>query len=78
MRRAAENIRARRYEIAAVMSIEVGKNRIESLGDAEEAADLIDYYATKSKALTATRVRWISSRPTSRRKTRCDRTAYSQ
>ncbi len=45
MRRAAENIRARRYEIAAVMSIEVGKNRIESLGDAEEAADLIDYYA---------------------------------
>src|ERR1700674_4532741 len=45
MRRAAENIRARRYEIAAIMSIEVGKNRLESLGDAEEAADLIDYYA---------------------------------
>jgi len=45
LRRAAENIRARRYEIAAIMSIEVGKNRLESLGDAEEAADLIDYYA---------------------------------
>ncbi|HZV78479.1 MAG TPA: aldehyde dehydrogenase family protein [Candidatus Binatus sp.] len=45
LRRAAENIRERRYDIAALMSIEVGKNRIESLGDAEEAADLIDYYA---------------------------------
>src|SRR5215472_18094340 len=45
MRRAAENIRERRYEIAALMAIEVGKNRMESLGDAEESADLIDYYA---------------------------------
>jgi len=46
MRRAAEHIRAHRYEIAALMSVEVGKNRLESLGDAEESADLIDYYAT--------------------------------
>ncbi|HXW76192.1 MAG TPA: aldehyde dehydrogenase family protein [Candidatus Eremiobacteraceae bacterium] len=45
MRRAAAAIRERRYEIAALMSIEVGKNRMESLGDAEESADLIDYYA---------------------------------
>ena len=45
MRRAAEKIREMRFEIAAVMSIEVGKNRMESLGDAEESADLIDYYA---------------------------------
>ena len=45
MRRAAEHIRSRRYEIAALMSIEVGKSRMESLGDAEESADLIDYYA---------------------------------
>src|SRR3984893_8214861 len=45
MRRAAENIRERRYEIAALMAVEVGKNRLESLGDAEESADLIDYYA---------------------------------
>jgi 1-pyrroline-5-carboxylate dehydrogenase len=45
MRRAATAIRNRRYEIAALMSIEVGKNRLESLGDAEESADLIDYYA---------------------------------
>jgi 1-pyrroline-5-carboxylate dehydrogenase len=45
MRRAAEHIREHRYEIAALMAIEVGKNRMESLGDAEESADLIDYYA---------------------------------
>jgi len=45
LRRAAELIRERRYELAAVMSIEVGKNRFESLGDAEESADLMDYYA---------------------------------
>jgi 1-pyrroline-5-carboxylate dehydrogenase len=45
MRRAAEAIRKHRYELAAVMSIEIGKNRMEALGDAEESADLIDYYA---------------------------------
>ena len=44
MRRAAELIRERKYEIGAVMSLEVGKNRMESMGDAEESADLIDYY----------------------------------
>src|SRR5256885_15703148 len=26
------------------MSVEVGKSRLESMGDAEESADLIDYY----------------------------------
>ncbi len=45
MRRAAEKIREKRFEIAAVMTVEIGKNRMESLGDAEESADLIDYYA---------------------------------
>jgi 1-pyrroline-5-carboxylate dehydrogenase len=45
MRRAAGLIRNRRFELAALMSLEVGKNRLESIGDAEEAADLIDYYA---------------------------------
>ena len=50
MRRAAETIRQWRYELAAVMSIEVGKNRMESLGDAEESADLIDYYADQVEA----------------------------
>jgi 1-pyrroline-5-carboxylate dehydrogenase len=43
MRRAADQIDARVYEIAAVLSLEVGKNRMEALGDAAEAADLIRY-----------------------------------
>ena len=50
MRRAAEAIRTHRYELAAVMSLEIGKNRMESLGDAEESADLIDYYADQVEA----------------------------
>ncbi|HEV3152785.1 MAG TPA: aldehyde dehydrogenase family protein [Candidatus Baltobacteraceae bacterium] len=45
MREIAERIRERRYELAAIMSVEIGKTRFESLGDAEESADLIDYYA---------------------------------
>lgn len=45
LRKAAALIRERKYEIAAVVALEVGKNRLESMGDTEEAADLIDYYA---------------------------------
>jgi 1-pyrroline-5-carboxylate dehydrogenase len=45
LRRAAERIRRNKFELAACMSLEVGKSRLESLGDAEESADLIDYYA---------------------------------
>ncbi|HEV8399212.1 MAG TPA: aldehyde dehydrogenase family protein [Gemmatimonadales bacterium] len=44
LRRAAVLIRERKFELAAVMSLEVGKSRLESMGDAEESADLIDYY----------------------------------
>ncbi len=44
LRRAADLISERRYDIAALMSLEVGKNRLESLGDVEETADLIRYY----------------------------------
>jgi 1-pyrroline-5-carboxylate dehydrogenase len=44
LRRAAGVIRERKYELAALMSVEVGKSRLESMGDAEESADLIDYY----------------------------------
>ncbi len=45
MHEAADLVRRDKIEIAACMSLEVGKSRMESLGDAEEAADLIDYYA---------------------------------
>jgi 1-pyrroline-5-carboxylate dehydrogenase len=44
LRRAAGLIRERKFDLAARMSIEVGKSRLEAMGDAEEAADLIDYY----------------------------------
>ena len=44
LRRAAVLIRERKYELAALMSLEVGKSRLEAMGDAEESADLIDYY----------------------------------
>jgi len=45
MHEAAKLVRRDKIEIAACMSLEVGKSRMEALGDAEEAADLIDYYA---------------------------------
>src|SRR2546429_641483 len=44
LRGAAGLIRQRKFELAAIMSLEVGKSRLESMGDAEESADLIDYY----------------------------------
>jgi 1-pyrroline-5-carboxylate dehydrogenase len=45
LRRAADLISERRMRYAAIMALEVGKNRLESLGDVEESADLIRYYA---------------------------------
>jgi len=42
--RAAKAIRDRRFELATWLIYEMGKNRIEALGEIEETADLIDYY----------------------------------
>lgn len=44
LRRAADVISEQRYELSALMAMEVGKNRLEALGDVEESADLIRYY----------------------------------
>jgi 1-pyrroline-5-carboxylate dehydrogenase len=44
LRRAADLISERQSELAALMAMEVGKNRLEALGDVEETADLIRYY----------------------------------
>jgi 1-pyrroline-5-carboxylate dehydrogenase len=44
LRRAADLISDRRNVLAASMAFEVGKNRLEALGDVEESADLIRYY----------------------------------
>jgi len=45
MRRAADLISERQFEYAALMAYEVGKNRLEALGDVEETADLLRYYS---------------------------------
>ena len=41
--RAANLISERLFEISAAVSMEVGKNRLEAIGDVEESADLIRY-----------------------------------
>ncbi len=45
LRRAAELIDERKFEIAAAITYEVGKNRLESLAEAWEAIDAIKLYA---------------------------------
>ena len=45
LKAAAELISERQMEYAGLMAIEVGKTRLEALGEVEEAADLIRYYA---------------------------------
>lgn len=43
MRRAADILSDRLFKVGAIMSLEVGKNRLEAMGDVEETADLIRY-----------------------------------
>jgi 1-pyrroline-5-carboxylate dehydrogenase len=50
MRRMADLISERQMELAALMAVEVGKNRLEALGDVEESADLIRYYCDQFEA----------------------------
>ena len=44
LRKAAESIRAHRWDLSVLMGYEAGKNRLECVGDVEESADLIAYY----------------------------------
>jgi 1-pyrroline-5-carboxylate dehydrogenase len=44
VRRIADAIRNHRYQLSALMGYEVGKNRLECVGDVEEGADLMAYY----------------------------------
>jgi len=48
LRRAVALIMERVYEIGAVLALEVGKNRMEALGEAQETADLIAYYCDQA------------------------------
>lgn len=45
MHRIADLLEERVYDLAAVMVLEVGKNRMEAIGEAQEAVDLIRCYA---------------------------------
>ena len=50
LRKAANLISDRLFDIGAIMTMEVGKNRLEALGDVEETADLIRYYCDQMEA----------------------------
>lgn len=50
LRKAADLLDERLYEVGAVMAMEVGKNRMESLGDVAETAELIRYSCDQVEA----------------------------
>lgn len=50
LRKAADLLDERIYEIGAIMALEVGKNRMEALGDVAETADLIRYSCDRMEA----------------------------
>jgi 1-pyrroline-5-carboxylate dehydrogenase len=45
LRRVGEIMEQRVYEIAAALALEVGKNRMEALGEAQETVDFFNHYA---------------------------------
>jgi 1-pyrroline-5-carboxylate dehydrogenase len=63
LRRAADLISERLFDIGAVVTLEVGKNRLESLGDVEETADLIRYYCDQMEENEGFRVQLKSESP---------------
>ena len=68
---AAELISERLMEYGALMAIEVGKNRMEALGEVEESADLIRYYARVAARTTSTPGPWTTSATPRRTRARC-------
>jgi 1-pyrroline-5-carboxylate dehydrogenase len=50
LRRAVALIEERVYLLGAALALEVGKNRMEALGEAQETADLIAYYCDRMEA----------------------------
>ena len=50
LRRVATLIEERVYEISAAVALEVGKNRMESLGEVQETADLFSWYCDQMEA----------------------------
>jgi len=50
LRKTAALIEKRVYQLGAVLALEVGKNRMEALGEVQETADLIYYYCDQMEA----------------------------
>ncbi len=48
--RAAEIVRQKKFELSAWLIFEMGKNRVEALGEIEETADLLAYYAGQMRS----------------------------
>jgi 1-pyrroline-5-carboxylate dehydrogenase len=44
----AEQLRHRAGELAAVLTLEVGKNRVESMGEVDEAVELVRFYSAQA------------------------------
>ena len=47
MRAVAEAIREHRWELSVILGYEVGKNRLECVGEVEECSDFVDYYCDR-------------------------------
>jgi len=47
LREVSEAIRKARWELSVILGYEVGKNRMESVGEVEECSDFIDYYCDR-------------------------------
>ncbi len=47
LRRAADLVRERKFIISSILIHECGKNRVEAIGEVEEAADMIDAYTAQ-------------------------------
>lgn len=47
IRKTAALIRERKFILAAILILEAGKNRVEAIGEVEEAADMLDEYASQ-------------------------------
>ena len=69
LRRAADGIESQKHEIACACLFEVGKSRMEAVGEVEEAIDLIRYYCDEMAANGGydRPMRRSSSRPRARR-----------
>ncbi len=50
VRQVAALLEKRIYDLSALLSLEVGKNRLEAIGDVQETADAIYYYCEQMKA----------------------------